>query len=217
MQSQHPAITPTHPPAHLGQPASKPGPRSGASPLCCFGSPAPLAAFAARADPSTRRPLPLGPPHPPGHSRPDPRPAPCSRTSFHPTHLYLAGPLPPPEHPTHLPARRFSLPRGKRSPPPAPALATITLPEPPGHIRAPPHRPVFLPYPGVNRQALRHLLTSATALAAPPPGRPPPTCTCWPATTLLTISTNHRPSPRRIVPVHPTPCSRTSLHPTHHP
>ena len=26
-----------------------------------------------------------------------------------------------------------------------------------------------------------------------------------------------RASRRRIVPVHPTPCSRTSLHPTHHP
>ena len=59
----HPMLTPPGPPrsplhpapAHLGQPASKPGPRSGASPLCCFGSPAPLAAFAARADPSVRR------------------------------------------------------------------------------------------------------------------------------------------------------------------
>ena len=55
-RSPAPPSSPLHlAPAHLGQPASKPGPRSGASPLCCFGSPAPLAAFAARADPSVRR------------------------------------------------------------------------------------------------------------------------------------------------------------------
>ena len=98
------------------------------------------------------------------------------------------GPIAPPRHPHAL----------------FPALATITPPEPPGHIRAPPHRPVFLPYPGVNRQALRHLLTSATAPAAPPPpvDRPPPA----PAA--------QRPPPHHL-PNHRPRCPSTPRTPTY--
>ena len=73
------------------------------------------------------------------------------------------------EPPGHRPAAQPTAPT-LRSPPhlaPAPVPKTPTPP-----------RCLSFSYPGVNRQALHHLLTSATAPAAPPP-----TCTCWPAAT----------------------------------
>ena len=138
-------------PAHLGQPASKPGPRSGASPLCCFGSPAPLAAFAARADPSVRRRtwrrplpststrgeqyLPAGRRHP--RSPPSPAPAVLPRGKQTPHHRNAAKP------PTlqHLlpPAPALALPRGKSPPPLLPShLCYHPCLRSPSHPRSPP-------------------------------------------------------------------------------
>lgn len=89
---------------------------------------------------------------------------------------------PPPSRPASpLRARRRPAPPSDTGQPPgpvpAPALASSSGPAPVPKAPAPP-RGLSFSYPGVNRPALRHLLTSATAPAALPP-----TCTCWPATT----------------------------------
>ena len=139
MLSQHPPApgpprSPLHPaPAHLGQPASKPGPRSGASPLCCFGSPAPLAAFAARADPSICRRLArvVSAPGPP--SAPVLRPCVEGRVSSR-----TPPPLPPSftpgvnRPPRHRPARDGPSVRrsAAKRPSPLPALAGPLTPRP---------------------------------------------------------------------------------------
>ena len=147
-----PPRSPLHPaPAHLGQPASKPGPRSGASPLCCFGSPAPLAAFAARADPSVRRrtwrrPLPStstrGEQYLPAgrrHPRSLPHPPPPSYPGVSKRRTRRSAAKPPTLQHLLPPAPALALPRGKSPPPLLPShLCYHPCLRSPSHPRSPP-------------------------------------------------------------------------------
>lgn len=93
---------------------------------------------------------------------------------------------PHPAPSTYCPLQQGRAPRTPASRPahcPHPALAPSSGPAPVPKIPAPP-RCLSFSYPGVNRQALRHLLTSATAPAAPP----------------LTISTSPRSLPCSYTP-----------------
>lgn len=163
----------THPPY---QPAKHPSP---ASPSC----PGPRACL-----PQPPTFSPCRPPCAPAAALQHPLlPAPHPATEHQHQHHWKPHPAPstycPPEPPGesppgHRPAAQPTAPT-LRSPPhlaPAPVPKTPTPP-----------RCLSFSYPGVNRQALHHLLTSATAPAAPPPH-------------LHLLASGHRPLPSPPAP-----------------